>query len=77
MGKLFFENSQGNRREIASNISREDCGKEIQKFIQDHNKGKPKDKKFHSYYTRTWEENGETVFDVGSHTEFFYWSSKI
>ena len=75
MGRLFCENSQGIRREIANNISKEDCGKEIQKFIQDHNKGKPKDKKFHSYYTRTWEENGEIVFDVGSHTEFFYYKN--
>lgn len=73
MGKLFFENSQGIRREIANNISREDCAKEIKKFIDEHNKGR--NKKFHSYYTRTWEENGETVFDVGSWTEFFYWKS--
>lgn len=77
MGKLFFENSNGVRREIADNVSREECMKEIQKFIQDHNRGRPKDKKFHSYYTRTWEENGETVFDVGSHTEYFYWNPKI
>ena len=73
MGKLFFENSQGNRRVIAENITKEDCHTAIKKFIDDHNKGKPKDKKFKSYYTRTWEENGETVFDVGSYTEFFYY----
>lgn len=73
MGKLFFENSQGIRREIASDVTREDCAREIKNFIDAHNKGKPKDKKFRSYYTRTWDENGETVFDVGSHTEFFYY----
>lgn len=71
MGKLFFENSQGIRREIANNIGKEDCSYEINKFINEHNKGKPKDKKFKSYYTRTWEENGETYFDVGSWTEYF------
>lgn len=75
MGKLFFENAQGFRREVATNISRDDCNKVIHDFIQDHNKGRPKDKKFHSYYTRTWEENGETVFDVGSHLEFFYYKN--
>ena len=72
MGQLFFENSQGVRRVIADNITRENCSQEIKKFIDQHNKGKPKDKKFKSYYTRTWEENGETVFDVGSWSEFFY-----
>lgn len=75
MGKLFFENSQGLRREIASDIKRDECENEIRKFIDAHNKGKPKDKKFKSYYTRTWEENGETVFDVGSWSEYFYYKN--
>ena len=75
MGKLFFENAHGVRREIADNITKEQCSNEITKFIKEHNKGKPKDKKFKSYYTRTWEENGETVFDVGSYTEFFYYKN--
>lgn len=75
MGKLFFENSQGVRREIAENITKEECAAAIKKFIDAHNKGRPKDKKFKSYYTRTWEENGETVFDVGSWTEFFYYKN--
>lgn len=74
MGRLFFENSNGIRREIANNISREECMREIKNFIDSHNKNKPKNKQFKSYYTRTWEENGETVFDVGSHTEYFYWN---
>lgn len=71
MGTLFFENSQGIRREIASNIKKEHCFDEITNFINAHNKGKPKNKKFKSYYTRTWEEDGETYFDVGSWTEYF------
>lgn len=72
MGQLFFENSYGERREIANNITKENCTTEIKKFIDKHNKGKPKDKKFKTYYIRTWEESGETVYDVGSYTEFFY-----
>ena len=29
------------------------------------------------YYIRGWNEDNATVFDVGSHTEFFYLSPKI
>lgn len=73
MGRLFFENSQGIRRAIANNVSLEDCSKEIKKFIDECNKGREENKKFHSYYIRTWEEKDEIIFDVGSHTEFFIW----
>lgn len=27
---------------------------------------------FKIYYTRAWNHNGVTIFDVGSHTEFFH-----
>lgn len=38
--------------------------KEIRKFCDDHN--------FKIYYIRVWNESEATVFDVGSHTEFFH-----
>lgn len=42
----------------------------IKKFLEAH-------PHFRHYYTRTWEtdSNGRkgTWFDVGSHTEFFFW----
>lgn len=63
--KLYFENSYGERRLIANPKTDEDVFKEINKFCDDRN--------FHIYYTRIW-VNGEglKVFDVGSHSEFFY-----
>lgn len=38
--------------------------KEIRAFCEYHN--------FKIYYTRVWNESEATVFDVGSHTEFFH-----
>lgn len=62
--KLIFQNNRGQERVIAEPSNIEECYKEINKFLDDHN--------FKSYYTRVWEENGRLAFDVGSHTEFFY-----
>lgn len=30
------------------------------------------ERNFKIYYFRTWNRNGTTIFDVGSHTEFFH-----
>lgn len=63
--KLYFENSCGERRLIANPKTDEDVFKEINKFCDDRN--------FHIYYTRIWvNSEGLKVFDVGSHSEFFY-----
>ena len=70
--KLYFENSYGESRVIAECQTEEDVSREIKKFIDNANKGKPKDKKFKSYYTRTWDDDGKRWYDVGSHTEYFY-----
>lgn len=43
----------------------EEVSQKIQKFLEEHN--------YKSYYTRSWEENGEMWFDVGSWSEFFIW----
>lgn len=33
---------------------------------------------FVRYYTRVWEtDDGLVKYDVGSHTEFFYWEGSI
>lgn len=61
---LYFRDSYGNKRLIASHLQFEkEVWRHIQKFLDDHN--------FKSYYTRVWYENGYTWYDVGSHTEFF------
>lgn len=61
---LYFRDSYGNKRLIASHLQLEkEVWRHIQKFLDNHN--------FKSYYTRVWYENGYTWYDVGSHTEFF------
>lgn len=77
MANLYFENSNGGRRVIANCHTEEEVIKAIYAFIDTCNKGKPKDKKFKSYYTREWVEDGQTWYDVGSHTEFFLWDKVI
>lgn len=63
--KLYFENSYGERRIIAEPKTEQEAMKEIHKFCDDRN--------FKIYYVRNWRNNqGEKVYDVGSHTEFFY-----
>lgn len=62
---LYFENSWGERRIIATPNNEAEAIGEIHKFCGD--------REFKIYYTRTWTDNsGAKVFDVGSHTEFFY-----
>lgn len=68
--RLYFENRLGRRREITSFS----CGveqavkralSEIHAFCDERD--------FKIYYSRVWNHgDSETVFDVGSHTEFFY-----
>ena len=67
--KLYFENSKGERRIIAEPKSRDGALEMIHAFCEERN--------FTIYYIRTWRVNegvdaGADVFDVGSHSEFFY-----
>lgn len=68
MGKLWFQNSKGQKRVIAEVNDFNEVFSEIHKFLEKNN--------YKSYYTRFWEEDGMTKFDVGSHTEFFFWEGK-
>lgn len=63
--KLYFENSRGQRRIIAEPETRDDAWTEIHNFCEERD--------FHIYYVRTWKTpDGAEVYDVGSHSEFFY-----
>lgn len=73
--KMYFKSGNGAMREIADintpNAKQEFCditGRIMQEFCDE--------RCFTIYYTRVWEEPVNdvpmTVFDVGSHTEFFY-----
>lgn len=61
--KLYFQNSYGGERVIAEVQNEQEAMKEIEKFLDDHN--------YKSYYTRSWIENGQKWYDVGSWSEFF------
>lgn len=74
--KLWFESSNGNRREIAEVQNFNDVFKEIYKFIDKCNESRPKDKQFKVYYTRIYEEDELTKIDVGSWSEFFWTNLK-
>jgi hypothetical protein len=73
MVKLWFRNSNGDERVIAECETRQEVNKSIDQFIDDCNKKNPNRKPFKSYYTRSWVEDGRTIFDVGSWSEFFVW----
>ena len=61
--RLYFKNSEGKVRLIAECETVKDVGREIQKFLDDHN--------YKSYYCRSWGDDKKVVIDVGSHSEFF------
>lgn len=71
--KVYFENSQGERRVIAEIQNENEVGSVINNFIAECNAKKPAGvNPFKSYYCRSWEnEYNEIVYDVGSHSEFF------
>lgn len=62
--KLYFKDSYGRRRMIDKPKTYNEANKMIYDFC--------KARDFRIYYIRNWIENGELVYDVGSHTEFFY-----
>ena len=62
--KVYFENSQGKKREIGQVDSKEKAFEIIKDILFEHN--------FTPDYTRYWEESDYLKIDVGSHTEFFY-----
>jgi len=72
MAKLWFQNSNGDEREIANCANWADVYDAIDNFIDCCNVTKPVNKQFKMYYMRTWEEDGRTKIDVGSWSEFFY-----
>lgn len=62
--KLVFQNSKGHERTIADVETANDAYSEIKKFANERD--------FHIYYTRVWQDdNGVTVYDIGSHVDFF------
>lgn len=65
---LYFIDSRGNYRIIMADIEEHEARLAIRTFLDEH--------KFKSYYTRSWNIDKGTMYDVGSHTEFFLWGFK-
>lgn len=62
---LYFVNRFGHR-ELGNHLTEQEAARMRNKFLDNHN--------YKSYYTRMWkDEQGNTWYDVGSHTEFFVW----
>lgn len=60
---LYFQSSNGNRRELGEYTTKKDIYKKINNFLEEHN--------YKSYYTHIWREGDEVWIDVGSWSEFF------
>lgn len=62
---VYFVDRFGDYRLLERDVTKNEAMKIITKFLDEH--------KFKSYYTRTWETDRGTMYDVGSHSEFFLW----
>lgn len=65
---LYFIDSRGCYRMLFENVTESEIHILIQHFLDEHD--------FKSYYTRSWNTDEGTMYDVGSHTEFFLWGFK-
>lgn len=66
MSNLYFIRSNGERRLVRGNIDPEKAIGYINEYTHSLNPN------YKIYYIRSWGENGGTMYDVGSHTEFFW-----
>lgn len=65
MKNLYFLSSYGEKRLVRENINPETAMGYINEYIATLNPN------FKVYYVRSWETEEGTMYDVGSHTEFF------
>lgn len=72
-GTLYFRRSNGEKVVKALNVRKSEVGRTIKDIVGEMNP------KFEIYYMRSWtnpEDHNTTVYDVGSHTEFFLFTVK-
>lgn len=62
---FYFIRASGEYICLCENVTNEKAMRAMRKFLNKHN--------FHSYYTRSWTTKTGTMYDVGSHVEFFFW----
>ena len=62
---LYFLDSRDNKRLVKENVESENAMSYITQFINNLNPT------YKIHYYRTWETKDGTMYDVGSHSEFF------
>lgn len=66
MFNLYFQDSLGNERLVKADPREDEVGSAIIEYVHTLNPN------YKIYYTRSWmTDTGDTIYDVGSHTEFF------
>ena len=67
MKKLYFIRSNGEQVLVKEDVTEETAIKEINTYVEKLNPN------YAIHYIRTWysEDYGGTMYDIGSHTEFF------
>ncbi len=74
---LIFKGDHGNTREIAkiNDLTDDGQAKSDNDIFDEANlliRAFCAERHFKIYYTKMWNQDGITIFDVGSHTEFFH-----
>lgn len=62
---VYFEDSYGYSHNIGQTIENDPYREVIFPFLEKHHYNPP--------YVREWNEDGKHYFDVGSHSEFFFY----
>lgn len=65
MYKLFFEFPDASRVLVSEHIDEKDIVSKIYEDMALHNPN------FKIYYVRSWMENGNLIYDYGSHVSFY------
>ena len=63
---IYFNDNYGRDRFVDTCNNSNEIIPKIKKFVKELNKN------YKIYYIRSWEEEGKTWYDVGSHSEFFF-----
>ena len=72
--KLWFEDRYKCRQEVGDCKNWREISLAINAFIAGTNAMRKMDATpYKIHYLRTWDEDGEVVIDIGSHSEFFIW----
>ena len=66
MNNLYFIRSNGEKKLVRENIDPDKAFGYIEEYTHSLNPN------FKIYYYRSWKEDGGTMYDIGSHTEFFW-----